>query len=87
MKAVEPTAKGSRLKQWKNFHPAKFGTPVTVRECSFRIHRSIGIVGEARAEVVRSAWFESGGSEETFEATIPQLAGYARKQSAPSSNP
>jgi hypothetical protein len=38
--------------------------------------------GEAWAEVVRSAWLESGGSEETFEATFPQLAYYARKQPA-----
>jgi hypothetical protein len=28
----------------------------------------VGIAGEALAEVVRSAWFESGGSEETFGA-------------------
>jgi hypothetical protein len=47
----------------------------------------VGIAGEAWAEVVRSAWLESGGSEETFEATFPQLADYARKQPAPSSNP
>jgi hypothetical protein len=47
----------------------------------------VGIAGEALAEVVRSAWLESGGSEETFEATFPQLADYARKQPASSSNP
>ena len=43
----------------------------------------VGIAGEALAEVVRSAWLESGGSEETFEATFPQFADYARKQPAP----
>jgi hypothetical protein len=47
----------------------------------------VGIAGEAWAEVVRSAWLESGGSEETFEATFPQLADYARKQPASSSKP
>ena len=47
----------------------------------------VGIAGDAWAEVVRSAWLESGGSEETFEATFPQFTDYARKQSAPSSKP
>jgi hypothetical protein len=48
----------------------------------------VGIAGEAWAQVVRSAWLESGGSEETlFDATFPQLADYVRKQAAPSSTP
>jgi hypothetical protein len=43
----------------------------------------VGITGEAWAEVIRSSWLESGGTEETFEATFPQFADYARKQPAP----
>jgi len=46
----------------------------------------VGIAGEAWAEVVRSTWLKSGGSEETFEATFPQLADYARVRPS-SSNP
>lgn len=43
----------------------------------------VGIVGEAWAELVRSAWLESGGTEETFEQTFPQLAEYARSNPVP----
>ena len=64
------------------------GTPVTAGGVFAQDpSRDVGIAGEAWAEVVRSAWLESGGSEETFEATFPQFADYARKQSAPSSKP
>jgi hypothetical protein len=31
----------------------------------------VGIAGEAWAQVVRSAWLESGGSEETVRCHIP----------------
>jgi hypothetical protein len=44
------TAKGSRLKQWKSFHPAKFGTPVIVGECSPRIPRSTSGSREKRGQ-------------------------------------
>jgi hypothetical protein len=40
----------------------------------------VGITGEAWAELVRHAWLESGGTEETFEETFPQFADYARKR-------
>jgi hypothetical protein len=43
----------------------------------------VGITGEALAEAVWSIWLESGGTEETFEETFPQLAEYARKQPVP----
>jgi hypothetical protein len=43
----------------------------------------VGIVGEAWAELVRSAWIESGGTVETFEQTFPQLADYARSHPLP----
>jgi prevent-host-death family protein len=36
----------------------------------------VGITGKPCAELVRSAWFESGGTDTTFFETFPQFAGY-----------
>ena len=43
----------------------------------------VGITGEAWAQLVREAWLESGGTDETFEETFPQFAEFARKRRLP----